>query len=144
MNEVDDEVLPANFRFIEHSILREGVEAAENDFRTGCECQDDWGCQRRGCHCLQDMAIDDDDMDEDGADEKIYVYHGIGKRKECLRGKVLESRHPIYECHASCACSVDCANRVVERGRKIPLQIFRTDNGRGWGMFLSPSLRPRC
>jgi hypothetical protein len=72
--------------------------------------------------------------------------------KECLRGKVLESRHPIYECHAGCACSVDCKNRVVERGRKIPLQIFRTTDGRGWGMlpFLSPFpkadllMRRRC
>jgi histone-lysine N-methyltransferase SUV39H len=80
------------------------------------------------------MAIDEDDLEEElGTDRKISVYHGSGERKECLRGKVLESRHPIYECHASCACSVDCKNRVVERGRKIPLQIFRTKDGRGWG-----------
>ena len=86
------------------------------------------------------MAVDEDkeeDGENDGADGKIYVYHGTGKRKECLRGRVMESRHPIYECHASCACSEDCRNRVVERGRKIPLQIFRTDNGRGWGLSQS-------
>ena len=96
---------------------------------------------------MQDMAVDEDEIDDskEGADRKIYVYHGTGKRKECLRGKVLESRHPIYECHASCACGVDCRNRVVERGRKIPLQIFRTDNGRGWGMFSFPLLPiPLC
>lgn len=135
-------MLPSNFRFIEYSILRDGVEAADEEFRTGCECKDDRDCQRRGCHCLQDVAPDEDEIDEDDgeldAGGKLYVYHGTGKRKECLRGKVLESRHPIYECHAGCACSVDCKNRVVERGRKIPLQIFRTDDGRGWGISYSP------
>lgn len=40
----------------------------------------------------------------------------------------------IYECHSGCACSAECPNRVVERGRRIPLQIFRTE-GRGWGEF---------
>jgi hypothetical protein len=84
------------------------------------------------------MAVED----EESRGGKIYVYHGTGPRKECLRGAVLESRNPIYECHAGCACSEDCKNRVVEWGRKVPLQIFRTDNGRGWGKapsFLPPS-----
>jgi histone-lysine N-methyltransferase SUV39H len=136
VNEVDKAVLPSNFKFIEKSILREGVDSADEEFRTGCECTNDRDCLRRGCHCLQDMAIDEDEMEEGGdVDEKIAVYHGTGNRKECLRGKVLESRQPIYECHASCDCSEDCKNRVVERGRKIPLQIFRTNNGRGWGIF---------
>ena len=89
------------------------------------------------------MAVENDGM-EDGedSDARILVYHTMGKRKDCLRGKVLESRHPIYECHASCACSEDCINRVVDRGRKIPLQIFKTRNGRGWGMaFPFPDLQ---
>ena len=88
------------------------------------------------------MAVGDDDMEEgEDVDAKITVYHTTGKRKECLRGKVLESRYPIYECHASCACSEDCINRVVVRGRKIPLQIFKTDNGRGWGLVSFLSMR---
>lgn len=129
-------MLPSNFKFIEHSIPRDDVEAADAEFRSGCECKNDRDCQRRGCHCLQDMAVDEDDLEDGVVARKVTVYHGTGKRKECLRGRVLESRHPIYECHASCACSGDCKNRVVERGRKIPLQIFRTEDGRGWGIFL--------
>ncbi|KAG5953538.1 Histone-lysine N-methyltransferase, H3 lysine-9 specific dim-5 [Claviceps arundinis] len=35
---------------------------------------------------------------------------------------------PIYECHQGCCCTRDCPNRVVERGRTVPLQIFRTDD----------------
>ena len=79
------------------------------------------------------MALED----EGNTSDKIYAYHSTGSRKECLRGALLDSRQPLYECHGSCACSEDCPNRVVDRGRKIPLQIFRTSDGRGWGMSSS-------
>lgn len=131
-NDVDETHLPRNFMFIETAILGEGVEAAEKDFRSGCECKDEGDCKFRGCHCLQDM-IASDDIDEHG---KIYSYHSNGTRKDCLRGAKLDSRDPIYECHPGCACTESCSNRVVERGRKIPLNIFRTDDGRGWGTSL--------
>ena len=64
-----------------------------------------------------------------------YVYHTRGDKAGLLRSRFLDSREPIYECHEACACSStnDCANRVVERGRRIPLQIFRTVD-RGWGV----------
>jgi [histone H3]-lysine9 N-trimethyltransferase SUV39H len=72
--------------------------------------------------------------------KKIFVYHSHGEKKETLRSGFLDSRQPIYECHSGCACGEDCPNRVVERGRKVPLQIFRTDDGRGWGLCLPPPL----
>lgn len=128
-------MLPLNFTFIEESILRDGVELAEPEFRSGCECPSDRDCQRVGCSCLQDMVYE-----APGPGDKIYAYHGQSPRHECLRGAVLESRDPIYECHAGCACSDDCRNRVVERGRKIPLDLFKTTDGRGWGA--SPALIP--
>jgi [histone H3]-lysine9 N-trimethyltransferase SUV39H len=65
--------------------------------------------------------------------KKIYAYHTHGTKRGQLRSKVLESREPIYECHDGCACGPDCPNRVVERGRRVPLQIFRTPD-RGWGV----------
>lgn len=122
------QVLPSNFTFIEESILREGVQRAEPEFRSGCNCVDGYQCQRKGCSCLEDMVYD-----EPGPDNKIYAYHSTPTRYECLRGAILESRDPIYECHSGCACGEYCRNRVVERGRKIPLDLFKTDDGRGWG-----------
>lgn len=41
---------------------------------------------------------------------------------------------PIYECNKRCKCSSDCPNRVVQSGRKVPLCIYRTNNGCGWGV----------
>ncbi|XP_044016079.1 histone-lysine N-methyltransferase SUV39H2-like isoform X1 [Aphidius gifuensis] len=41
---------------------------------------------------------------------------------------------PIYECNKRCKCPPDCKNRVVQRGSTVSLCIFRTSNGRGWGV----------
>ncbi|KAJ8687557.1 hypothetical protein QAD02_023351 [Eretmocerus hayati] len=41
---------------------------------------------------------------------------------------------PIYECNKRCVCPSDCQNRVVQRGSEMKLCVFRTDNGRGWGV----------
>lgn len=41
---------------------------------------------------------------------------------------------PIYECNKICKCDQDCTNRVVQKGRKVKLCIYRTSNGCGWGV----------
>lgn len=127
-NVVDTYELPGDFRFIDSNVYDGDVMPADDEFRVGCECESRSDCQYAGCHCLQDMDFDEDTQ------EKVYSYHSTGERKECLRGAKLDSRDPIYECHASCSCDENCVNRVVERGRRIPLNIFRTEDSRGWGM----------
>lgn len=67
--------------------------------------------------------------------KKRFAYHSQGAKRGLLRSSYLNSRAPIYECHEACCCAQDhCPNRVVERGRKVPLQIFRTADNRGWGV----------
>ncbi|XP_015667433.1 histone-lysine N-methyltransferase EHMT1-like [Protobothrops mucrosquamatus] len=39
----------------------------------------------------------------------------------------------IYECSMLCACSRSCPNRVVQRGLRTQLQLYRTA-GKGWGV----------
>ncbi|ORY62447.1 uncharacterized protein BCR38DRAFT_395373 [Pseudomassariella vexata] len=140
VNGEDDAVLSPNFRFMDKSVYSKGVEPARAEFRSGCECDDDEDCQYNNCHCLQEMDDDDSEPADDpiyGAApaprKKIYAYHSHGAKAGFLKSKVLESREPIYECHEGCSCGPHCANRVVERGRKVPLVIFRTKN-RGWGV----------
>ncbi|ETS86854.1 Histone-lysine N-methyltransferase, H3 lysine-9 specific dim-5 [Pestalotiopsis fici W106-1] len=138
INRMDQIVPDPEFRFIDHSVFGAGVEPTKDEFRSGCDCEDGMDCQYRDCHCLQEM-YDSEDVDEEDGDygdltqRKSYAYHTHGTKKGHLRSKVLESREPIYECHDGCSCGPDCPNRVVERGRQIPLQIFRTPN-RGWGV----------
>ncbi|KAI0541277.1 histone-lysine N-methyltransferase [Xylaria digitata] len=152
VNNKDDTMIQPNFRFMDESIRADDVEPTRNEFLTGCDCDDDKGCRYDNCTCLQDVdeesSDDGDDSSDDGSEiddadfedwyrkqfrKKAYAYHSNGAKAGHLRSKMLTSRNPIYECHESCICSPDCPNRVVERGRKVPLQIFRTEN-RGWGV----------
>ena len=41
---------------------------------------------------------------------------------------------PIYECNKKCKCGPECFNRVVQKGRKAKLCVYRTPNGCGWGV----------
>jgi len=149
VNEQDDgEVIPANFKFIDSSVFGRGVERTADNFRSGCECLTDQDCMYDGCHCLGELDSEDEaDPSGEGAqaqgrranggrdgdgNKKKFQYHSRGVKAGLLRSKFLDSRQPIYECHDGCACGADCPNRVVERGRQVPFQIFRTTN-RGWG-----------
>lgn len=131
VNKETNDTIDNNFEFIEKNIIREGVELADEEFQAGCECASSYNCMKGGCYCLEDV-------DTSGKMENLSInaYHVVGRRKGCLRGEMLRSRMPIYECNKQCNCPEDCPNKVVSRGRQIPLQIFRTVT-RGWGKFLS-------
>lgn len=48
---------------------------------------------------------------------------------------------PIYECNSRCSCGYECPNRVVQKGIRYDLCIFRTDDGRGWGVRTLEKIR---
>ncbi|POR39008.1 Histone-lysine N-methyltransferase, H3 lysine-9 specific dim-5 [Tolypocladium paradoxum] len=151
VNEVDSEVIPPGFRFINENVLGDGVEPAELSFRSGCTCANNADCQYTGCLCLADLEDDHDDDDDDdvgnvnGFDDdvqprKAYAYHTHGVKAGLLRSKLHNSKLPLYECHQGCSCTHDCPNRVVERGRTVPIQIFRTED-RGWGVRTQEAIK---
>ncbi|KAI6652387.1 hypothetical protein LOD99_7401 [Oopsacas minuta] len=43
-------------------------------------------------------------------------------------------RKPIFECNSACSCKENCSNRIVQHLRKVPLCLFTTVNGKGWGV----------
>ncbi|KXJ91664.1 SET domain protein [Microdochium bolleyi] len=139
VNHEDDVKLDPEFRFVDDSYHGTGVEPSRDGFRSGCECQEGEDCQYGTCACLQEVdnnSSDDEDDEYEHAGQyrkKAYAYHSHGSKAGLLRSRILDTRQPIYECHEMCACGHDCPNRVVERGRQIPIQIFRTKN-RGWGV----------
>ena len=55
-------------------------------------------------------------------------------------GCLLIARDYIFECNASSDCALDCFNRVVGRGVRAQLQVFKT-LGRGWGVRTLDGLR---
>ncbi|KAK4159224.1 putative H3 3mK9 histone methyl transferase [Cladorrhinum sp. PSN259] len=136
VNEEDDQPINTQFRFIDHSVVSKDVPVAEDSFRTGCGCEDDENCMYGSCQCLDEMD-EDSDQKEGGVEGRVrrqkFAYFWKGAKAGLLRSRFLEGREPIYECHDACSCSSDCPNRVVQRGRTVPLTIFRTSN-RGWGV----------
>ncbi|CAI8603302.1 unnamed protein product [Vicia faba] len=53
-------------------------------------------------------------------------------KPEPCRGHLV--RKFIKECWRKCGCDMQCGNRVVQRGLSRKLQVFLTDQGKGWGV----------
>lgn len=116
INDVDDEP-PPNFTYIEHSIFHSDIPPFDRNFLLGCSCE-------FGCHFTTystEFCLCSD------AHQGLHPYDS--------RGRVLLSpRSVIYECNSNCACPPACQNRLIQHGPQYRLQIFRTANGRGWGV----------
>lgn len=129
INEIDDSSPPVSFTFINASIICEGVETVDEGFMSGCTCKQEngrnCGCEYRYCGCLQHSA-----KDENG--DHHFPYSASTLKRGCLRPFYLDSRNHIYECNKNCNCRDNCKNKVVQHGRQVPLEIFKTQN-RGWG-----------
>lgn len=110
-NEVDLDGPPKNFTYINENKLGKGVNV--NPVTVGCECDDCFSQPVDGC-CP-------------GLLKHRRAYNG-SRQVKVMPGV------PIYECNSKCRCGPDCANRVVQKGIQYDLCIFKTANGRGWGV----------
>jgi len=136
-NNVDTTSPPTSFKFVTQSILGPGVMRTTEDFMSGCKCRKDngrnIGCEYLSCECLDDSA-------RNANGNRVFPYSASKSDYACLRSFYLESRHHIYECNNLCNCDSNCKNRVVQHGRTVPLQIFKTGN-RGWGLRCMQDLK---
>ncbi|XP_073995877.1 histone-lysine N-methyltransferase SUV39H2-like isoform X2 [Rhodnius prolixus] len=107
VNSVDLEGPPLHFFYINSYIPGPDV-VIPLEPPLGCECIT---CPKKKC-CISQFG-------------KTTYHEGLLK---VPRGT------PIYECNKSCRCGLDCPNRVLQRGRTVPVAIFRTKNGCGWGL----------
>jgi hypothetical protein len=108
------------------------------------------GCEyTQSCECLEYARVNEKKLDEEQMaqwqnhwqdhEQGVAIdLMGLPKRfpysKETglLVMDYLSQRWTIYECNDNCACGPICKSRVVQRGRTVGLEIFRTKN-RGWG-----------
>ena len=154
-NDLDESTPSLDFSFVSDSVLGAGVEARDPETTIGCNSENDpggcrphmgqgIGCEYgRKCDCQEFAAIDIQRLKAEerekykkgdmlGLPKRFPYYSVTSNRPECLVNFYLESRHPIYECNVCCNCGPDCKTRVVQKGRKVKLQIFKTLD-RGWG-----------
>ncbi|KAI0757427.1 hypothetical protein C8Q80DRAFT_100272 [Daedaleopsis nitida] len=125
VNEVTNENVPRlvdNFQYLERRYARaQGVpsKAEVFEYLVSCECED--GCKYASeCGCQGPS-----ELKHDG--QKIYAY----SRRGLFRFK-LPAGTEVIECNQACACEPTCRNRVAQRPRDVPIQIFRTHDC-GWG-----------
>lgn len=111
LNEVDLDGPPRDFTYITNYKVGEGIVL--NEMAVGCECKDCFSDPVGGC-CP-------------GASLHRLAYTDKGQVR-------VRAGEPIYECNARCSCGPDCSNRLVQKGIQFDLCIFKTGNGRGWGV----------
>jgi histone-lysine N-methyltransferase SUV39H len=155
-NEVNKDTPSLAFTYIQDYVLGEGVSRDDADaVKLGCQrCRPDMGGQRgceytTKCDCLELAAPDLTRCKDDEQKEQYAAWargeidsEGLPKRFPyridpinkmwVLDPFYLESRHAIYECNELCKCGKNCKNRLVQKGRTVPLEIFRTLK-RGFG-----------
>lgn len=108
-NDVDLDGPPRDFYYINDYKASPGVNTL-GEAIVGCECTD---CFTGKC-CPAEAGVG-------------FAYNEHKQIK-------IQPGRPIYECNARCKCGPDCPNRVVQNGPPYSLCIFRTPNGRGWGV----------
>ncbi|EDW15168.2 histone-lysine N-methyltransferase Su(var)3-9 isoform X1 [Drosophila mojavensis] len=125
-NDVDLDSIDANFVYIQKNILSDSVPHPEEAV-FGCNCKHDEGDGKTECcatsRCCARLA------------GELYAYERTTRRLRLPQGSA------IFECNSRCSCDDSCTNRLVQFGRKHPLELFKTSNGRGWGVRTPNSLR---
>ncbi|CAB1456976.1 unnamed protein product [Pleuronectes platessa] len=111
INDVDLEGPPKNFTYINNYKVGQGIVLDE--MAVGCECK----------NCLEEPV--------NGCCPGASLHRMAYNYKGQVR---IRAGQPIYECNSRCSCGPDCPNRLVQRGIQFDLCIFKTENGRGWGV----------
>ncbi|KAF2211476.1 hypothetical protein CERZMDRAFT_43353 [Cercospora zeae-maydis SCOH1-5] len=167
-NNYDSTTPNLNFDFIKDYVLGEGVSGDDPTTFQGClECKPDMGggvgCEYTAkCECLEFASVDEQTLERKNPD--LYQVYRIAKEDgdgidtkglpkrfpyskprpnggpQTMVAFYREQRYPIYECNRNCRCGSVCKSRLVQKGRKVPLVIFKTGKDRGWGVYSDENL----
>lgn len=136
VNDIDDRQINGKFQFIDGYIIRPGVKQASEEKNRGCGCVD--VCSPSECSCLI-KSITTTNPTNGGKSTTSYIIRTYIPSPTVHNTSVLdpayianelkpEAQHyEITECNALCGCGPTCWNRVVGRGRTVPLQIYMTE-----------------
>ncbi|KAF2276200.1 SET domain-containing protein [Westerdykella ornata] len=158
VNIYDSTTPSLRFKYITEYVYGEGVVRADPGSQVGCQkCSPSMsrniGCEyTQKCDCLEFADVDEKRLREDqrALYEKVMAEGGstVGFPKKfpyytqdttthkpgTLVGFYLHSRRMIYECNDKCKCGNYCRNKNVQFGRRKEVEIFKTPDGRGWGL----------
>lgn len=129
VNDVDDRSLNGKFQFINEYVIREGVKYQPGYQNAHVNCSDTCTgtCSPSTCSCFRNTKTD-----RFGANY-IPTYSHRPDGTIVLSDSFMSVgtdviRHEIMECNNNCRCDRGCCNRLVQRGRTLPLEIFMTES----------------
>jgi histone-lysine N-methyltransferase SUV39H len=150
--ENDDDVCPpADWMYTDGYVLDKSLEprsrrvGSSGMIPKGCNCDNDLGiCDPRKCACYvlhEKLApnpwVEQDKDDADGNPHTVesdirgrFAYNKDGRLRPDL---VSWAGTPIWECNSNCSCTADCSNRVVQKGRTVAFDLFKSPT-KGWGI----------
>ncbi|KAK7896836.1 hypothetical protein WMY93_022161 [Mugilogobius chulae] len=115
VNAVDSEAYPEDYKYIKENCVTSPMNIDRNITHLQyCICKDD--CSNSICMCGQ-LSL-----------RRWYDQNG------CLLPEFsLEEPPLIFECNHACSCWRTCKNRVVQKGLRVRMELFRTQK-KGWGV----------
>ncbi|KAL3106560.1 hypothetical protein niasHT_016682 [Heterodera trifolii] len=124
-NWVDDQIPPTDFAFVLENTFSSRVQQYMKGFLKLEFCM----CKANGLTCGAAVNCCSEIFGQ------LYCYGENSKLDVCkARGNW------IVECTDGCSCDIYCPTRVVQRGRQIPIVIFRTLD-RGWSVRTAASIQ---
>ncbi|KEF56948.1 uncharacterized protein A1O9_07138 [Exophiala aquamarina CBS 119918] len=128
-NDVNESLLNGKFQFTDRYIIRSGIKSAPSSTNYGCTCF--VSCNLQSCHCFSKEAADETGKGRHTEQRQTYVRRpdGIVVLTDTYMAQELDpvaKHYEITECNEFCACGPDCWNRVVGKGRTVPLEVFQT------------------
>ncbi|EDV19881.1 uncharacterized protein TRIADDRAFT_61660 [Trichoplax adhaerens] len=125
VNEANSE-LPNAFEYVTQRLYSDGVKIdLDEGFLLCCDCDDNCSDASK-CICRQLTKV---------SFEAVTGRNGehIGYHHRRLAERVISG---IYECNNKCACSNSnqCYNRVIQNGVQVRMEVFNTNDPRGWGV----------
>jgi hypothetical protein len=122
--------LNGKFQFVTKYIWSKGVMRKKQSAlpKRACQCSPNESC-RGLCKCAIVQAKEPDKVLVDVAGVRPYERNPKGINVLSRELLNLSSRLTpiIFECTKSCSCGNSCANKVVQKGRTLCLQIFMTE-----------------
>jgi len=118
--------LDGKFQFVGHYILSKPALKKKQQLifpARQCQCADT-KCEV-DCACSRHVVDDNSGKRVDS----IQIYHRRADGLVVLTDKFIDHWYKtvdILECTQDCSCGDDCINRVAQKGRSLPLEIFET------------------
>lgn len=143
---------PADWMYTDGYILDKSLEPPSRragfSFTTpkGCGCDNELGiCDPKKCACYklhEKLAPNpwswQDKWEANGKHTQVKsdIMGHFAYRDRRLRPElILFPGAPIWECNSNCSCSGECGNRVVQKGRTVAFDIFKSPTPyKGWGV----------